>query len=152
MYGIVGHPNGCLCSSGMRCPSKGCLRPTYRDSMVVSSSRVAIDISTLEDETHIMSRNVRHRSHSNPALHRRRTKTSAMVQKPENYTMQFTFVCHNHMVGAQTFEARATLVKSYVAEVPLSQTLITYKSRRKKVCAFFQGSTFVAWKIIWWCL
>jgi len=75
--------------------------PDITRQQVVSSSRVAIDISTLEDETLIMSRNVGHRSHSNPALHRKRTKTSAMVQKPKDYAIQFTFVCHNNMVGEQ---------------------------------------------------
>jgi len=151
MYDIGGHPSGCfwhISSSGLRCWSKGCLRPTYRDSIVVSSSRVAIDILTLEDETPIMSRNVGHQSYSNPALHRRRMKTSAMVQKRKDYTLQFTFVCHNNMVGEQRREQQQW-------NVTLRSTVIanTYHLEKpsEKVCAFFQGNAFVTWKILrWW--
>jgi hypothetical protein len=57
----------------------------------------------------IMSRNIGHQLQSSLALHHRRMKISAMVRKPKNYTIQFTFACHNNMVGVQTFEVRATL-------------------------------------------
>jgi hypothetical protein len=65
-----------LRSSGMWCRVIGWLTPTTRDSVLVSYSSVDMsnEVLTLEDETTMLSRNVRHQWSSAAAPHPRRTE------------------------------------------------------------------------------
>jgi len=87
---------------------------------MVVLSRVALDISTLEDETPIMSRNIGHQSQSSPALRHRRTKISGMVRRPKakRYSL-LSRVTTTWLVRRLLRQER-----HYIVEVPLSQALI----------------------------